>query len=133
MIFDRSKIRFDRSKVLRLIQHQLSTDRNKQRLIANLNRNFDRSKNKSDQSKLWKNKIFEKHSIFTQKLLKALNYIKHMHEYEMKCVSKTHFKPSSPKIKIFNPFSLDSQTSNMFCIKLNEFFKLGWSNQKHTQ
>ena len=40
-----------------------------------------------------------------QKFLKALNFMNHMHEYEMKCFSKnTCFEPNFPKIKIFNPF-----------------------------
>ena len=56
-----------------------------------------------------------------------------MHEYEMKCSSKTqvlnpifqnlYFKQSPPFFK----------ATNQFCIKLKVFFKLGWSDHKHTQ
>ena len=52
-IFDRSKNKFDRSKMLQLIHHQLSTDRNRQRLTNIFNRNFDRSK-------FWKKQFFWK-------------------------------------------------------------------------
>ena len=37
---------------------------------------------------------------------------------------KTCFEPSFPNIKIFNQFTLYSQASNMFCIKLKEFSNL---------
>ena len=44
----------------------------------------------------------------------------------------TSFEPSFPKIKIFNPFSLNSQASNMFCIKLKEFSNLvGQTKETH--
>ena len=120
--------------MLRLIQHQSSTDRNRQRLIANLNHNFDRSKNRFDQSKFWKNQFFEKTQHFYAETPQTIELYKtHAWVWDEMCFKNTCFKPSSPKIKIFNPFSLDSQASNMFCIKLKEFFKLGWSNQKHTQ
>ena len=76
LIFDQSKNRFDRSKMLQLIQYQSSTDQNRQRLIANFYCNSDQLKYKFDQSKFWKNKFFEKHSIIMQKLLKALNFMK---------------------------------------------------------
>ena len=59
-IFDRLKNKFDRSKMLRLIQHQSSTNRNRQRLTNIFNCNFDRSKNNFDQSKFWKNQFFWK-------------------------------------------------------------------------
>ena len=96
------------------------------------NRNFDRSKNRFNQSKFWKFFIFEKQSILIQKLLKA-HYLKKKNSWvwDEMFFKNTCFKPSSPKIKIFNPFPLDSQASNMFCIKLKEFFELGWPNQKH--
>ena len=82
---------FDRSKMLRLIQHQSSTDRNRQGLTNIFNHNFDWSKNNFDRSKFWKNQFFEKQSKIMQKLLKALNFMNHMHEYEMKCFSKHMF------------------------------------------
>ena len=105
MIFDQSKNRFDRSKMLRLIQHQSSTDRKRQRLTNIFNCNFDWSKKKFDRSKFWKYQFFEKQSKIMQKLLKALNFMNHMHEYEMKCFSKTHvLNPVFPKLR----FSIQS-------------------------
>ena len=75
--------------------------------------------------KFWKKQIFEKKINFVQKLLKALNFMNKIHEYEMKYFSKNaSFEPSFPRIKIFKPFSLNSQASNMFCIKLKEFSNL---------
>ena len=69
----------------------------------NFNHNFDRSKNKLDQSKLWKNQFFEKQSNFMQKLLKALNFMNKMNEYEMKCFSKTLvLNPVFPKLRFSN-------------------------------
>ena len=68
-----------------------------------------------------------------QKLLKALNFMNKMHEYEMKCFFKnTCFESSFPKIKIFNqePYIFKHQT----CFaKTQGIFKLGWPNQNHTQ
>ena len=53
-IFDWSKIRFDWSKMLRLIQYQSSIDWNKQRLTKDFNCNFDWLKNRFDRLKvLW--------------------------------------------------------------------------------
>ena len=48
-----------------------------------------------------------------QKLLKALNFINKMHEYEMKCYSKTLvLNPVFPKLKfsINSPYILKHQT-----------------------
>ena len=57
-----------------------------------------------------------------QKLLKELNFMNHMHEYEMKCFSKTHvLNPIFPKLR-FSIHSLKHQ--NMFCIKLMKFSNL---------
>ena len=55
----------------------------------NFNRIFDRSRNRFDQSKIWKTQFFEKQSNFMQKLLKAWYFMNKMHEYEMECFSKT--------------------------------------------
>ena len=64
------------------------------------NCNFDRSSNRFDQSKIWKNQIFEKQSILMQKLLKEKCFINKMYEYEMKSFSKTlEFNPDLPRIR----------------------------------
>ena len=58
-----------------------------------------------------------------------------MHEYKMKCFFKnTSFKPGFPKIKIFkhSPFKFSSNIKYVLH-KTQGIFKLGWSNQKHTQ
>ena len=63
-------------------------------------RNFDRSSNMFDRSKIWKNKCFEKQSSLIQKLPKKQYFMNRMHEYEMKSVSKTlKFNPNLPKTK----------------------------------
>ena len=103
MIFDRSKNR---------------TYRNKQRLTNIFNCNFDRLK-------FWKNQFFEKQSKIMQKFLKALKFMNYMHEYEMKCFSKTQVvKPIFPKLRFSNILPLNSQASNMFCIKHKVFSNL---------
>ena len=55
-----------------------------------------------------------------------------MHEYEMKCFSKTQvLNPVFPKLRFSNILPLKSQTQNMFCTKNTQSnFKLGWSDQK---
>ena len=71
----------------------------------NFNHIFDRSKNKFNWSKIWKTQFFEKLSNFMQKLLKTLNFMNKMHEYKMKCFSKTLvLNPFFPKLR----FSIDS-------------------------
>ena len=133
MIFDQSKNRFDRSKMLRLIQHQSSTDRKRQRLTNIFNCNFDWSKKKFDRSKFWKYQFFEKQSKIMQKLLKALNFMNHMHGCEMKCFSKTHvLNPVFPKLR-FSIHSLKISNIKYVLHKTQGIFKLGWSNKKHTQ
>ena len=106
-IFYRSKNKFDWSKMLQLIQHQSSTDQNRQRLTNIFNHNFDRSK-------FWKKQFFEKQSEIMQKLLKALNFMNHMHEYKMKCFSKTYvLNPIFPKLR----FSIQSlKISTIKCV-----------------
>ena len=55
--------------------------------------------------------FFEKQSKIMQKLLKALNFMNHMHEYEMKWFSKTHvLNPIFPKLR-FSIHSLKHQIS----------------------
>ena len=58
-----------------------------------------------------------------------------MHEYEMKCFSKTQdLNPVFPKLRFSIILLLKSQTQNMFCTNNTQSnFKLGWSDQKtHT-
>ena len=65
----------------------------------NFYHNFDRSRDRFDRSKIWKNQIFEKQRILMQKLLKAHSFINEMHEYEIKSFSKTlEFNPDFRKI-----------------------------------
>ena len=106
-IFDWSKIRFNRSKMLWLmVQYQLSIDRSKQRLTKVFNRNFNWSKNKFDRSKFWKKQIFEKTKQFCVETPQSIEF------YEWNaCVwdemffKNTSFEPNFPNLKIFNPFS----------------------------
>ena len=68
-----------------------------------------------------------------QKLLKAMNFMNHMHEYEMKCFSKTHvLNPVFPKLR-FSIHSLKISNIKYVLHKTQGIFKLGWSNKKHTQ
>ena len=67
---------------LRSIKNWSNINRVRQTQTKNFNRNFDwskkkfdRSKKKFDRSKVWKNQIFEKHSILMQKLLKTHCFI----------------------------------------------------------
>ena len=112
-IFDWSKTRFDWSKHTEPSQEFLiaisidwktnSIDRNTQSQAKNFNRNFDLSKNTFDWSKFWKKQSFENQSKKLQKLLKALNFVNKMHEYEMKCFSKTLvLNPVFPKLRCSN-------------------------------
>ena len=50
----------------------IETDKDSQQIFY---RNFNRSKNRFNRSKFWKNQFFEKHNIIMQKLLKALNFM----------------------------------------------------------
>ena len=51
----------------------VSINRNNQKLTNDFKRNFDWSKNRLDQSKIWKNTFLEKITWFLKTLLKALN------------------------------------------------------------
>ena len=57
-----------------------------------------------------------------------------MHEYEMKCFSKTQvLNLDFPKLGFSNNLPLSSQTQNMFCTKTQSNCKLGWSDREtHT-
>ena len=72
----------------RSIEHRSNTNRAKQILTKNCYRNFDRSRDRFDRSKIWKNQFFEKQSILMQKLLTSQCFMNKMHEYEMKSFQK---------------------------------------------
>ena len=109
----------------------VSIDRNRQKLTKIFKCNFDWSKNRLDQSKFWKNRIFEKINQFLKKLLKALNIRNKMHKYEIKCFSKTWvLNLVFQKLRFSNILPLNSQTQNMFCIRTQSICKLGWSDRK---
>ena len=58
-----------------------------------------------------------------------------MHEYEMKCFSKTQdLNPVFPKLRFSTILPLKSQTQNMFCTNNTQSnFKLSWLDRKiHT-
>ena len=81
----------------------VSIDWNKQKFIKNFKRIFDWSKNRLDQSKIWKTRILEKTTWFLKTLLKALNIRNKMHEYEIKCLSKTQvLNPIFPNLRFSN-------------------------------
>ena len=68
---------------------------------------------------------------FLKKLLKALNIRNKMHEYEMKCFSKTQvLNLVFPKLRFSNILPLNSQTPNMFCKRTQSICKLSWSDRK---
>ena len=93
-----------------------------------------------DRKKDWINRNFGKITVlknsanFVNKLLKALNFVNKMHEYEMKCFSKTQvLNLVFPKLRFSNILPLNSQAPNMFCIRTQSICKLGWSDRKtHT-
>ena len=81
-----------------------------------------------------KNTFLKNTANFVQKLLKVLNFMNKIHEYEMKCFFKnTSFKFSFPKIKIFKHSPFKFSSTKYVLHKTQGIFKLGWSNQKHTQ
>ena len=115
---------------------RFSIDRNKQKLTNNFKRIFDWSKNKLDQSKIWKNRILKKTTWFLKTLLKALNIRSKIHEYKMKCFSKTQvLNPVFPNLRFSNILPLKSQTQNMFCTKkiLKVISNLVGQTERHTQ
>ena len=77
--------------------------------------------------------FLKKQSKIMQKHFKALNFMNHMHEYEIKYFSKTHvLNPVFPKLR-FSIHSLKISNIKYVLHKTQGIFKLGWSNQKHTQ
>ena len=82
------------------IEHRSNANRVRQVQTKKFYRNFNRSSNRFDWSKIWKNQFFEKQSILMQKLLKVQCFMNKMHEYEMKSFSKTlEFNPNLPKTR----------------------------------
>ena len=78
-----------------------------------------------------KTRIFEKITWFFEKILKALNIRNKMHEYVMKCFSKTQvLNPVFPNLRFSNILSLNSQPQNMFCRRTQSNCKLGWLDEK---
>ena len=69
---------------------------------------------------------------FLQKILKALNLMNKMHEYEMKCFSKTQVLNLVFPTLRFSIHSLKFSSIKYVLHKTQGIFKLGWSNQKHT-
>ena len=60
-----------------------------------------------------------------QTLLKTLNFMYKVHEYEMKCFSKTQdSKLVFLKLRFLNNLPLNSQATNLFFIKLKVFSNL---------
>ena len=79
---------------------------------------------------------FEKQPSFVHKLFQALKNMNEMHEYEMKCFSKTQvLNPVFPKLRFSNIFPLKISNIEYVLHKKNaqSNFKFGWSDQKtHT-
>ena len=70
----RSRFVFKKSESRYSIDRKtVSINQNKQKLTKDFKRNFDWSKNRLDQSKIWKNIFLEKITWFFKTLLKALN------------------------------------------------------------
>ena len=104
---------------IRLIQNQSSQVDSKQIF----NHNFDRSRDKCDRLKFWKKKILKRRAILRK------NSSKHSILWDEMFLKNTCIEPRSPKNKIFNQFSLNSQTSNTFCIIIKEFSILDGQNK----
>ena len=79
-----------------------------------------------------KNKFLKNQSNFVQKLLKALNLMKIMHEYEMKCFSKTQVLNPVLQTLIFSILSIKFSSIKYVLHKTQGIFKLGWSDKKKT-
>ena len=71
VIFDWSKIRFNRSKMPLIDPTAIEHLSKHTKLNQIFNRNFNQLRNKFDRSKFWKNQFFEKQGNFMQKLLRA--------------------------------------------------------------
>ena len=86
----------------------------------------------------WSIKIPEKHNFektaqFLHKILQALKNMSKMHEYEMQSFSKPQvLNPVFPKLRFSNILLKFSSIKYVLHI-IQGIFKLGWSNQRHTQ
>ena len=127
MIFDWSKISFDWSKQT---EAPLKFFKN----------NFDWSKNRLDQSKQTEAHLnFERKTQFWKKKSKHILGTPQSIEIDEQNAwvcdemffKNNSFKPSFPKIKIFNHFPFKFSSIKYFLHKTQGMFKLGWSNQKH--
>ena len=79
---------------------------------------------------LEKQNFLKKNNLVFEKLLKALNIMNKMHEYEMKFFSKTQvLNPVFPKLRFSNILPLNSQIQNMFRTRTQNNYKLGWSDR----
>ena len=68
-----------------------------------------------------------------QKLLKEWYFINRMHEYEMKCFSKTLvLNPNLPKIKFLINFSLNFKLQTHFALKSRNFQSWMATTKLHT-
>ena len=137
----KSELNKSRSDFLKKLIHGFQLIENQFRLIKT-DRGLQKILNaiSIDQQTDWinrnsrKTKFLKKINQFLKKLLKALNIRNKMHEYEMKCFSKTQvLNPIFPKLRFSNILPLNSQTPNMFCIRTQSICKLGWLDRKtHT-
>ena len=80
-----------------------------------------------------KNRFLKNQRNFVQKPLKALNLMNKMHEYKIKCFSKTQVLNPVFQTMRFSIHSLKFSSIKYVLHKTQGIFKLGWSNQKHTQ
>ena len=75
------------------------------------------------------NQNFRENNLIFENTPQSIEYKKKMHEYEMKCFSKTQvLNPVFPKLRFSHILPLKSQTQNMFCTKTQNNCKLGWSD-----
>ena len=94
------------------IEHQSSQVDSNQ----NFNRNFDWS---MENSNFWKTKQF-----YAKTPQSTIFHEWNAWVWDAMLFKNTWIEPSFPKIKIFNQFSLNSQTLNMFCIGFKEISNL---------
>ena len=125
----------------RLIENQfrlIETDKSSFKFFKN---NFNWSKNKLDQSKQTETHLnFEGKTQFwkkTKHILGTPQNIEIDEENTWVCdeifFKNNSFKPSFPKIKIFNHIPFKFPSIKYVLHKTQGMFKLDWSNQKHTQ
>ena len=130
-IFDWSKNRFDRSKIT---FDWSSTNRAKQIqtkfLIAI---SIGRETSSIDWNSGKKKKNEKKESILMQKLLKAQYIMNRMHEYKMKCFSKTLvLNPDLPKVRFLINISLNLKHQIHFALKSRNFQSWMATTKLHT-